>query len=465
MLLPVAVSRTATVAEVTSGAEKPTDLLRARRWAEIDADEKRALLDRGLDRIFDPALLESITRLVDDVAERGDAAVADALAEYDGIELAPESLAVSREEIESAPGRIPEAVLSSIRAAIAGSRAFNREVATGRDWRGEVTQGVEVGEKVTAVASAGLFVPSGKGSFPSVLVQLGVPATVAGVKEIAVVVPPVAGGGGEVDPAVLAVAAELGIWRVFRTNGPAGVAGLAVGTESIPKVGLVVGPGSPAVQAAQVVCQLKGCHTRMVMGPTESMVIADDSADPVLLAADLLIEAEHGEDSTVLLVTPDEDLVGQVDEALAGMIEALPAERAGYARAALGENGGAVLVDDLGQAVEVANAFAAEHLQVATADPEAVLEGIEHAGEVLLGQGTPFSYANYLLGVPAALPTNGFARVVGGVTAATFTKAISIGRSTPEALAGAADDLIALAEHEGFPAHADAIRARREQDA
>jgi len=286
---------------------------------------------------------------------------------------------------------------------------------------------------------------------------------VAGVGEIAVVVPPVAGGDGEVDPAVLAVAAELGIGQVFRANGPAGVAALAVGTESIPKVGLVVGPGSPAVQAAQVVCQLKGCHTRMVMGPTESLVIADASADPVLLAADLLIEAEHGEDSTVLLVTPEEGLVGEVEDALAGMIEALPADRAGYARAALGENGGAVVVDGLDEAVEVANLFAPEHLQVATADPEAVLDGIEHAGEVLLGQGTPFSYANYLLGVPAALPTSGFARVVGGVTAATFMKSVSVGRATPEALSQAADCLIALAEHEGFPAHAEAIRIRRDR--
>ena len=286
----------------------------------------------------------------------------------------------------------------------------------------------------------------------------------AGVPEIAVVVPPVAGGTGEVDPAVLAVAAELGIGRVFRANGPAGVAALALGTESIPRVRMVVGPGSPAVQAAQVICQLKGCHTRMVLGPTESMVIADRSADPSLLAADLLIEAEHGEDSTVLLVTPDEELVTPVGEALAGMLDALPDERATFARAALGRNGGVVIVPDLDGAVELANQFAPEHLQLATADPEAVLAGIEHSGEVLLGQETPFSLANYLLGVPAALPTSGFARVTGGITAQTFTKAVSIGRAAPGALDPVADDLIALAEHEGFPAHAEAIRKRIGRD-
>lgn len=445
-------------------AEAGSDLLPARRWDGMDEEAREALFGRGLDRIFDPALLEEIGQLVDDVAERGDAAVADALAEYDGVEIAPDSLAVAPEEIESAPGRIPEELLGAIRAAIEGSRAFNRELVKERGWRAELRPGLEVGEKVTPVASAGLFVPSGKGSFPSVLVQLGTPATVAGVPELAVVVPPMADGGGEVDPAVLAVAAELGIARVFRANGPAGIAALAVGTESVPKVRMVVGPGSPAVQAAQVVCQLKGCHTRMVMGPTESMVIADGSADPVLLAADLLIEAEHGEDSTVLLVTPDEGLVGAVEDALDGMLDALPEERKRYATAALSENGGAIVVADLDGAVEVANQFAPEHLQVATGDPEAVLEGIEHSGEVLLGQETPFSFANYLLGVPAALPTSGFARVTGGITAETFLKAISVGKASPEAVSGAAEDLITLAEHEGFPAHADAIRIRRGGD-
>ncbi|MFZ9668531.1 MAG: histidinol dehydrogenase [Solirubrobacterales bacterium] len=442
--------------------EAGSGLLRARRWDGMDEDAREALLGRGLDRIFDRALLEQVGRLAEDVAERGDAAVAEALAEYDGVEIAPDSLAVAPEEIESAPGRIPEELLGAIRAAIEGSRAFNRELVKERGWRAEVSPGVEVGEKLTPVSSAGLFVPSGKGSFPSVLIQLGTPATVAGVPERAVVVPPMAGGGGEVDPAVLAVAAELGVDRVFRANGPAGVAALAIGTESVPRVRMVVGPGSPAVQAAQVVCQLKGCHTRMVMGPTESMVIADGSADPVLLAADLLIEAEHGEDSTVLLVTPEEELVEAVEDALGGMLDALPEERQRYATAALSKNGGAILVADLDRAVEVANEFAPEHLQLATADPEALLEGIEHSGEVLLGQATPFSFANYLLGVPAALPTSGFARVTGGVTAQTFLKAISVGKASPGAVAEAADDLVTLADHEGFPAHAEAIRVRRQ---
>ena len=424
--------------------------------------ERASVLDRGRDRIFDPELLESIGRLVEEVAERGDVAIAEALAEFDGIEIPPEALAVDPAEIAAAPDRIPAELLKAIRTAIANSRAFNDQLIAGREWRVEISPGLEVGEKPTPVASAGLFVPSGKGSFPSVLVQLGTPATVAGVPEVAVVVPPVAGGGGEVDPAVLAVAAELGIDKVFRANGPAGVAALALGTESIPRVRMVVGPGSPAVQAAQVLCQLRGCHTRMVLGPTESMVIADGAADPVLLAADLLIEAEHGEDSTVLLVTPEKDLVGPVEQALAGMIDALPAERAAFARAALGRNGGVVIVADLTAAIDLANEFAPEHLQIATSDPEAVLAGIEHSGEALLGQGTPFSLANYLLGVPAALPTSGFARVTGGITAQTFTKAVSVGRAAPGALDGVADDLIALAEHEGFPAHAEAIRLRRQ---
>ena len=183
-------------------------------------------------------------------------------------------------------------VQDAVRDAIANIRAFNQAALRERDWRIELKPGLVVGEKITPIASAGLFVPSGKGSFPSVLTQLGTPAVVAGVPQIAVVVPPVPGADGAVDPAVLCVAVELGLTDVFRANGPAGIAALAFGTESIPRVRKIVGPGSPPVQAAQIECQRFGCHTQMLLGPSESLIIADETADVRLLAADLLNEAE-----------------------------------------------------------------------------------------------------------------------------------------------------------------------------
>ncbi len=435
--------------------------MRVLDWAALSTEQRDQLLERGIRAIFDPELRESVAVIVEDVRENGDEAVCRALAEFDGCHVEPGGLRASEEEFERARGQVAPEVREAIAAGIANVRAFNEQLVGEREWRAEIAPGLMVGEKMTPVASAGLFVPSGKGSFPSVLVQLGTPAVVAGVPELAVVVPPVPGGQGEIDPAVLCVASELGIASVFRVNGPAGIAALAFGTESIPKVRKVLGPGSPPVQAAQIACQQYGCHTQMLLGPSESLILADESADPRLLAADLLNEAEHGPDSSSVLVTDSAALIEAVQPELATQLAELPEPRRSYAQAALGENGGAVLTASLEEAIEVSNLYAPEHMQVVARDEEAVLAGIDHAGEVLLGQSTPVSLANYVLGVPAALPTGAFARVTGGVTAETFMKKTSIARADERALDSLSDAVLALAEHEGFPAHAAAIRARR----
>jgi histidinol dehydrogenase len=222
---------------------------------------------------------------------------------------------------------------------------------------------------------------------------------------------------------------------------------------------MVVGPGSPAVTATQIQVQALGCRTVMLFGPSESLVIADESADPRLLAADLINEAEHGDDSAALLVTPSEALLAAVEDEVDSQLERLPEPRRGFAASALSRYGGAVLVSDLAEACAFANEYAPEHLQVVTENPEALLPELDHAGEILLGA-TPFAVANYVLGIPATLPTGGFAKLSSGVTARTFMKTTSIGRTSPDALARLAPAVIALAEHEGFPAHANAIRVR-----
>ena len=314
-------------------------VMRRLEWAAMDEAARAAFCARGLAAIFDPELRASIVALIDDVRARGDAAVADALARFDGVTVAPDQLRITADELAAAT--VPPDVEAALDDAIAHCRAFNEQVlARAGDWSFEAEPGLTVGEKVSPIASVGLFVPSGKASYPSVAYQLGVPATVAGVARIVVVVPPAPGGGGAVDPAVLVVCRKLGITDVFRVNGPAGLAALAVGTESIPAVRKVVGPGSPAVTCAQVELQRHGVATMMVLGPTESLVIADGGADPVRLAADLLIEAEHGTDSTVVLVTTSAELAEATDVELASQLDDLPAVRAEAARAALGTNGG-----------------------------------------------------------------------------------------------------------------------------
>jgi histidinol dehydrogenase len=449
--------------EVSDLQMKPLAVI---RWADADESRRRALLERGVEKIFDPALQASIRELVEDVRDHGDDALVRALRKFDGCEVAPEMLRVPEEEFERAAGEVSAEVREAARMGIANLRAFNEYATRERAWRTEIRPGLVVGERSTPIASAGLFVPSGKGSFPSVVMQLGVPAVVAGVPEIAIVVPPVPGGRGEVDPAVLWVARELGITNVFRANGPSGVAALAFGTETVPKVRKVVGPGSPPVQAAQIQCQLFGCHTQMLCGPSESLIIADYSADVRLLAADLLNEAEHGPDSSSVLVTDSERLLDGVQDELAAQLARLPEPRRSYAEVALGENGGCVLTADLDAAIEVANEYAAEHMQLVV-DPaieDAVVERLIHAGELLIGQQTPVSAGNYVVGVPAALPTGAFAKVTSGITAETFLKRMSVAKADERALGEMIPAIVALADHEGFPAHAAAALARTNAD-
>jgi len=424
--------------------------------------EVQDLLNRGLGELFNKRFRSDIVRIIEDVAENGDVAICDALRRFDGVDLDPADLRVSDREYESAS--VDVTLAHAIDLAISNVRRFNeRQLEHSSSWSYESEPGLTIGEKVTPITSAGLFTPSGKASYPSVTYQLAVPALVAGVPEIAVVVPPVPGGQGEVDPAVIHVCRTLGLRNIFRVNGPAGIAALGFGTESIPKVRKIVGPGSPAVTIAQVEMQRHGVSTMMLLGPTESLVIADDSADVMRLAADLLIEAEHGTDTSVVLVTPSSDLADRVDIELQQQLAELPEIRATAARAALGPNGGCVIVNDLDEACAVANLYAAEHLQIAVEESEIerCVDQIDHAGEMLIGQHTPFSAANFIIGCPASLPTSGFAHVSSGITAQAFMKRTAIARATEEALLRMAPSITALADHEGFPAHAAAIRRRQ----
>jgi histidinol dehydrogenase len=436
--------------------------MRRQVWAEMDARARQALIERGLADIFDEGLRTSIGELLLDVRDRGDDAVCDALRRFDGVDVEPDGLRVADDELDAA--HVSPEVDAAIDDAIDHLRAFNeRQLERFDDWSFESEPGLTVGEKITPIASAGLFTPSGKASYPSVTYQLAVPAQVAGVATIVVTVPPVPGGAGEVDPAVLVVCRKLGLRDVFRVNGPAGIAAMGFGTERIPRVAKLMGPGSPAVTIAQVEMQRHGVSTVMLLGPTESVVVADDSADPTRLAADLLIEAEHGTDSSVVFVTTSAALADSVDAELELQLRDLPDARATAARSSLGVNGGCVLVDDLEAATDVANAFAPEHLQVAVAEHEVdrVVERLVDAGEILVGQHTPFSAANFVIGCPASLPTSGFAKVSSGVTASTFLKRTAIARADERALHRMTASVIALADHEGFPAHAAALRRRR----
>ena len=454
-------------------ARRPTDsldpvtgvppVMRRMSWSAMDHAARQALCQRGLEAIFDLDLKRSINEIIDDVRAHGDDAVCRALARFDRVELPPAQLRATDDEIAEAT--VSAEMDAAIDDAIAHLRTFNGEVVRrAAAWSVQSEPGLAVGEKITPISSAGLFVPSGKASYPSVAYQLGVPAVVAGVPRIALVVPPMPDGSGRIDPAVLVVCHKLGITDVFRVNGPAGVAALGFGTETIPQVRMVVGPGSPPVACAQVEMQRYGLATMMILGPTESMVVADHTADPRLLAADLLNEAEHGTDSTTLLVTTSEALADAVDAELAAQLAGFPQVWATAARAALGVNGGCVVVESRAEAAEVANAWAPEHLQLVVA-PEheaAMLDALVNAGEILVGQDTLFSAGNFVLGCPASLPTGGFAHVSSGITADTFLKRTAVARADATARRRMTPTVLAMSAHEGFHAHGRAAAIRIE---
>lgn len=440
-----------------------SSILRTLVWSELTEQDKVALVDRDLDKSIPSTLREHISALIEDVRSRGDAAVCDALRTFDKIDVSPADLRVGDAEWDAAADKVEPRVLEAITDMVMHIKRFNAELLGQlKNWEFESEPGLRIGERVTPISSAGLFCPSGKASYPSVLAQLGGPAVVAGVPQVAVVVPPKPGGAGEVDPAVLMVARELGLREVFRVNGPAGIAALACGTETIPRVVKIMGPGSLPVTVAQLEVQRYGTAVHLALGPTESVVIADDTADPDVLALDLLTEAEHGTDSCTLFITASRDLARVTEERLRVHVAGLPPERAEAVRSSLGANGGCVLVRDLDEAADVANRFAPEHLQLAVdeAVERRTLERLVHAGEILLGQSTPFAAANFLIGCPASLPTNGFARVNGGVTVDSFLKRTAVARASRSALERLSPSIVALADAEGFSAHGNALRDR-----
>ncbi len=438
-------------------------VLRVQVWEHMDDTARRQLMSRGTSAIFDPALRVSINKIIDDVRQHGDEAVCRALHDFDGVTVSPDNLRVTPDEMERAAASIDGALKDAIADMVDHIRRFNDQVMTRKatDWRFESEPGLWVGEKITPIHSAGLFCPSGKASYPSVLAHIATPAIVAGVPSLVVITPPVPGDpNAPVDAATLAVASHLGLTDVFRVNGPAGVAAVAFGTETIPKVVKVVGPGSPAVVCAQIEVQRYGCSTMMLLGPSESLILADGSADPVRLAADLLNEAEHGTDSSSVLVLTDSSLLDSIKAELERQILVLPDRRREAAAASLGRNGGCVVVSSEHEAAEVTNAYGPEHMQIATRDPEATLALIHTAGEVLLGQHTTVSSANFIIGCPASLPTSGFANVASGITAEAFLKRTAIATADEVAMRRMGPSVLALADHEGFPAHANAIRIR-----
>lgn len=397
--------------------------------------------------------------VIDRVRVDGDAAVVEYARRFDAASFEASMLRATPADFEAARQSLSAEVVAAIRQAHDNIRRFHSEQMPEPMWFMEVQPGVLAGERVTPVASAGLYVPRGKGAFPSVMLMLATPAKVAGVPRIVVVTPPTP--EGKPDAASLVAAEICGIDEVYVVGGMQAVAALAYGTETIPKVAKLIGPGSSYVSAAKRL--LYGVvDVGLPAGPSESIILADETVDPRLAALDLLVEAEHGPDSAALLVTHSRDVAEKALEILPGYIDELPEWRREFVNQVLSNYGGVLLTDSLEQSIQFVNDYAPEHLEVLTAEPFVTLQKIRNAGEILLGSYTPIPTANYCLGLNAILPTGGFARSFSSVSVWDFLKRSGVGYLSREGYGNLQGITATLADYEGFPAHALAIRKRND---
>jgi histidinol dehydrogenase len=426
--------------------------------ASMSAAERTRLLRRAETQIDE--LSERARPILQEVRQRGDEALLEFTERFDRVKLTPDRLRVSRAEIEHAHQVLDTAVREAIEQAIGNVRTFHTRQMPHEEWFTEVAPGVMAGEKITPISSVGLYVPRGKGAFPSVMYMLATPASIAGVPRIVVCTPP--GPGGEVDPATLVAADLCGVHEMYRVGGAQAIAALAYGTGSIRRVHKITGPGSGIVTAAKRL--LYGTvDIGLPAGPSESITLADDSANPELIARDLLIEAEHGPDSSSLLVTDSQSLVEAVLALLPDKLTALPDWRQNFCRTVFEGSqgtGGIVLAADMRTAVDFVNEYAPEHLEVQVREPFALLPQLKNAGEILIGRYTPFCTGNYCVGTNAVLPTGGFAHTYSCTSVYDFLKRTGIAYLTQEGYASLSETTRRLADFEGFPAHANAVTER-----
>jgi histidinol dehydrogenase len=397
--------------------------------------------------------------IIDAVRLEGDAALLRFAKLHDGVTAPRMSIRAEESEFDDALREISRSVAGAIEHAVDNIRRFHQAQMPAPMWLKEIEPGVWVGDRHIAIDSVACYVPRGKGSFPSVLNMTTIPAMVAGVPRVIVITPP--GPDGRVDAGTLVAARCVGIGEVYKCGGAQGVAAAAYGTESVPKCLKIVGPGSPWLLAAKRLLA-NVIDPGIPAGPSESIILADETANGTLAALDLLIEAEHGPDSSVYLVTNSRRVADAALQALPGYWQQMDPQRAEFSRRVLtGEAGGIVLTRDFSSAISFVNEFAPEHLEVLAAEPMEVLGKIRNAGEVLLGKYTPITLANYLLGINAVLPTGRHARTISPLSVFDFMKRISVGQVTQSGYSRLAADAGILATYEGFDAHARAVSPLR----
>ncbi|MFT3756627.1 MAG: histidinol dehydrogenase [Pseudoxanthomonas sp.] len=421
-------------------------------WPTLDAAARAQALARPVQAVA-AETRANVAALLEDVHARGDAALREITARFDGVQL--ESFEVTAAEFAAARAAIAPELLAAMEQAAQRIETFHR-AGMAKSYAVETAPGVVCERVIRPIVRVGLYVPAGSAPLPSTALMLGVPAKLAGCRDIVLCTPP--RRDGSADPAVLVAAQLTGATRVFKLGGAQAVAALAFGSDSVPKVDKIFGPGNSYVtEAKQQVAQAGAAAIDMPAGPSEVLVIADAGANAAFVAADLLSQAEHGPDSQVLLVSDDDALLQAVRAQLAVQLAAL--SRKDIATKALSVSR-LIKVESLGDAFAISNAYAPEHLILALREPRAWLDKVEAAGSVFLGDYTPEALGDYCSGTNHVLPTNGAARAYSGVSVASFQNFVSVQSASFEGIGNIGNDALVLAQAEGLDAHANAVALR-----
>ena len=400
-------------------------------------------------------LFESVENILAEVRENGDSALRNFSKQFDNVEI--DAFEVSKEELQEAEKLVPAELKQAIEMARRNIWKFHSEQQ--KDYTEiETSPGVFCWQKALPIDKVGLYIPGGSAPLFSTVLMLGIPAQIAECKEVILCTPP--SKDGKVHPAILHAAQVSGVHKIFKVGGAQAIAAMAYGTESIPKVYKIFGPGNQYVTAAKQLISLSDTAIDMPAGPSEVEVLADENANPIYVAADLLSQAEHGADSQVILVTTSEELIEEVLEQIEIQIEKLP--RKEIARKAL-DNNKIILLKNLDDAIALTNEYAPEHLIISTRSYMVVAEHITNAGSVFLGNMSPESAGDYVSGTNHTLPTHGFAKAYSGVNLDSFYKKITFQHITSEGLNNISNAIILMAENEGLQAHVNAVKLRLEK--
>lgn len=426
--------------------------------AAFDEVELNPKIREGNKKLFgkDMSAAELVRQIVGDVRRDGDKAVIHYTKLIDRVDLTPENMMVSEAEFAAAEQAADPAVVASLKKAAENVRRYHEEQKP-NSWMTYRDQGSILGQSIIPLDRVGIYVPGGTAAYPSSVIMNAVPAVVAGVREIIMMVPP---KNGKINPYVLLAAHAAGVEKIYKIGGAQAIAAMAFGTETVPRVDKITGPGNIFVTLAKK--EVYGhVDIDMLAGPSEILIVADKTADPVYTAADMLSQAEHDPLASSIVITDDDALAGKVAAEAARQLAELP--RREIAQASIDRNGLIVVAEDMMQAIRFANVSAPEHMELLTAQPFQLLPYVRHAGAVFLGAYSPEPLGDYFAGPNHVLPTGGTARYYSVLNVETFMKRTSIISYTQPALAAVSDDIIRLAETEGLQAHANAIRLRRNE--